>query len=680
MQDEQKYVVDSFLNNFSKYKEKKIVLYGTGSITKIILDNVKDFNFVGLMDGFKSSGSMYGFNILSYDEIKKLNVEVIIIVARISSTKLIYDRIKDFCMENNIITLDFNGNDLSIDKEIFTKDDEYFNKNEEELKKLIDTHEIISFDVFDTLITRKVLYPEEIYDIIGERILDRDLKKFRYSVERWADNMNIYELYDEYKTLMGCSEEQKEEFIKTEVATEKEFLSRREKMVEIFNYAVNSGKPVYLISDMDLPKEILGDILKSLGIEGYKDLLVSCDYRMKKREGLFKVFKEQVKGSSYLHIGDDENGDGVCANINGIDSYLIKNGYDLLSISSYGSILEYPQTSLDRYILGAFIEKAFNNPFVLYNSKGRLKMNNQYDKGYLFIGPVISSFMMWFIKNIKEYDKVIFSSRDGYLLSKLYEIAKKYFDLPECDYVLTSRACVIPASLVDEEDIKYALSYSFGGNPEEMLKYRFLLDEKDIEEYKGEEVEEYILRHKEKIFAKSRELEENYLKYLSKFDFNSKVAFFDFVALGTCQMGLEKIIDKKLDGFYFIKLNSIFDRINDLNIKSFLKDYRNSNIFENYLSLEQAISDFIPSLKCFDFEGNPVFFEDNRSEEDKKYIEELQKGVIDFFEVFLKKYNEEEISLEFIDKLFGLVDGEKTDISEDKLKDLSNVDEFCKRG
>ncbi len=679
MQDEEKYVVDSFLNNFSKYKEKRIALYGTGANTKIILNNVSGFNFVGLMDGFKNSGSMYGFNILGYDEVKKLNIQVIIIVARISSTKLIYDRIKDFCNENNILALDCNGNDLSIAKEVFNSENEYFDRNEEELKSLIDTHEIISFDVFDTLITRKVLSPEEIYDIIGKRISDNDLKKFRYSVERWSDNMNVYEVYDEYRKTIGCSEEKKEEIIKTEVATEKDFLSRREKMVEIFNYAVNKGKPVYLISDMDLPKEILGDILNSLDIKGYKDLLVSCDYRMKKREGLFKVFKEKVKGTSYLHIGDSEDSDGIYANMNGIDSYLIKNGYDLLTISSYGSILEYVKTPLDNYILGIFIERAFNNPFVLYNSKGRLKINSQYDKGYLFIGPVISSFMMWFIENIKEYDKVIFSARDGYLLSKLYEKAKKYFDLPKYDYLLTSRACVIPASLEDEEDIKYALTYSFGGSPEEMLKYRFLLDEGDIEKYKGEEVEEYILKHKEKIFAKSKKLKENYLKYLNKFNFTGKIAFFDFVALGTCQMGLEKVIDKKLDGYYFIRLNNTFDRINNLNIKSFLENYRDSNIFGNYLSLEQAISDFIPSLKCFDSEGKPVFFEDNRSKEDKKYIEELQKGVLDFFEVFLKNY-EGEITLSFIDKLFGLIDIEKTDISEDKLKDLSNVDEFCKRG
>ena len=55
MQDEEKYVVDSFLNIFSKYKEKRIALYGTGANTKIILNNVSGFNFVGLMDGYRSS-------------------------------------------------------------------------------------------------------------------------------------------------------------------------------------------------------------------------------------------------------------------------------------------------------------------------------------------------------------------------------------------------------------------------------------------------------------------------------------------------------------------------------------------------------------------------------------------------------------------------------------------------
>jgi hypothetical protein len=53
-------------------------------------------------------------------------------------------------------------------------------------------------------------------------------------------------------------------------------------------------------------------------------------------------------------------------------------------------------------MLGFFIAKAFNNPFILYNSAGKLNINCSYDRGYLFIAPLITAFMVWFINKIKE--------------------------------------------------------------------------------------------------------------------------------------------------------------------------------------------------------------------------------------------------------------------------------------
>ena len=41
-----------------------------------------------------------------------------------------------------------------------------------ELIHAISEHEIISFDVFDTLIMRKTLYPEDVFEIVQNRLPD----------------------------------------------------------------------------------------------------------------------------------------------------------------------------------------------------------------------------------------------------------------------------------------------------------------------------------------------------------------------------------------------------------------------------------------------------------------------------------------------------------------------------
>ena len=681
MQTEKEYIVNIFNENFSKYKDKRIILYGTGPNTKLILENVNGFNFVGLMDGYKKCGSMYGLDILDYDDVVKKNIDIIIIVARASSRKIIYNRISDFCNANGFLTLDIYGNDLAKNKEHFTENNLYFENSEEDLKKQIDSHEVISFDVFDTLIMRKTLFPEDVFEIIGNKISNNEFTKLRMSCTNFKRNANIFEVYDEYQKLTNISDEEKNRLIELELEIEKSVLVAREKMVEIFNYAIDKGKDVYLISDMYLPKNILNEILSKLNITGYKSLFVSCDYRMLKSQGLYGVYKESVQALSYLHIGDNEEADGIYAKVAGLDSYLIKSAYEMLEISIYRDIIDDAKTISERCILGLFIEKAFNNPFSLYKSKGRLKVEKPYNRGYLFIAPVIASFMEWFIDNVREYDSVIFSARDGYLLSKLYEIADRDNKLPRASYVLTSRVAAVASALYDKEDIEYASGYSFGGSPEDMLEKRFFLKKEEILEYTGEGFDEYALKHYDKILSRAKELRNNYLKYLEEFELSGKVAFFDFVASGTCQMCLNRILNINSQGFYFIRMLVDYYKIRGLNISAFLESanvYKlKSNIYEDYLFLEYIITSFEPSLSHFDEKGKPIFLEETRTPEYIEYVKEVHEGIINYYKEFINLISNSDINITLVDKLFGYMQERFSDI-DDKIP--SNVvlnDEFC---
>ncbi len=687
---EEQYVLELFQKSFRRFSDRRIVLYGTGVYTEVILNNVSDYNFVGIMDGYKTSGSFLGYDILDYDSVLDKKAEIIIIIARSSNTKVIYNRISDFCKANNIAVMDIYGNNLIENENVFVENNEYFSRNEDELKRLIDENDAISFDIFDTLIMRYTLYPEDVLEIISRRIGGNDFVKNRKESDRQV-NANIYEIYDEYKRITGISDSKKQKLINLEIEVEKSFLTAREKMVEILNYAVGNGKTVYLISDMYLPKDILGKILEKLGIKGYRDIFVSCDYKCQKASGLYRVYKNAVKGKKYLHIGDNYEADGVCAELNGISTYIIKNAYDMLDISIYRKINTIKNSLSERILLGIFIAKAFNNPFCLYSSSGRLKINSVYDRGYLFIAPLITSFMIWLINNVKNsaFDTILFSARDSFLVFNLYDKTREILDIkmPKGLYFLTSRMASGITCSTDEEDLRYFATYSYQGKPSEMLKKRFFLNDEDILEYNdNENVVEYVLRHKEKIKEVANSLRENYLKYIEKLGVkkNDNLAFIDFVSSGTSHYNLDKILGKANMGFYFIHIISTYEKKSKLNVKSLYEagnmfEIKNS-LFENYLFLEYIMSSLKPSLCCFGNNGEPIYLDERRTDSELETVKIIQRGIEDYYDLYLTKFSGlDEISVDFADIFLSFMDKRYSDIVDELSKNIVLENEFSNK-
>lgn len=676
MTAEEEYVLKTFNTNFSRIKEKRIALYGTGSYTEVILKNVFDYNFIGVMDGFKTDGTFCGYDILDCDGILAKDTEIIIIIARSNNTKIIYNRIADFCNENNIIAMNIYGEVLLKLQDSFIENNEYFKKNEDELKKLIDENEVISFDIFDTLIMRYTLLPDDVFELIERKKGIKDFAKIRRKSVKYS-NADIYEIYDEYQKNMGITDEEKQKLINFEVETERTVLTPRHKMVEMFNYAISRGKPVYLISDMYLTKEILECVLKDLGIEGYKNVFVSCEYKMLKSQGLFGKYKEIVKAESYLHIGDNLEADGIYAGINGISFYPIKSAYEMMNISSYNEAINMVKSLSDRLLLGLFMAEAFNNPFELYNSKGKLKISSAYKRSYLFFAPLISCFMIWLINSVKnsELDGIFFGARDGYLISKLYEKTKDILgaELPRGIYFLISRFAGCIACATDEEDIEYFSSYAYIGNPNDMLKERFFISPKEIIDYgESENIKKYVLRYKDEIIKIAGKMRKNYLKYIDNIGFLNKknIAFFDFVSSGTCQMCLNKLLNTESKGFYFIHIISDYWKKRVLDIRALYKAGNafeiNNCLFDNYLLLEYIMASFEPTLRHFDNEGKPVFIKDDRTEDEICIIKKVQEAIEQYYSMYLDKFLVfDDISVGLADMLFGFMDKKYSDICDE---------------
>jgi len=695
---EQEFLIHSFRKNFEESKNKNIVIYGISNNTKIILDEFKEYNILGLMDGYQTEGELYGKKILSQQEVLSLKTDIIVIVARASSTKIVFKRISDFCTKNDIKIYDVNGNDLLKKLGTITEDSEYFKKNSKDLLGEIDSHDVISFDIFDTLIMRKVLFPADVFEMVEKRMDHEKCKGFEFAKSRVLAEMQLLSgsyptfesIYNNLQKNVGLLDSEKKYLMELEFQIEKEVLIKREKMLEIYNYALKMDKEVYLVSDMYLTKDKMEEILSRLNITGYRDIIISCEYGTMKTQGLFGVLKNRIENKTCLHIGDNFEADILSARENNIDAYEIKSARDMLMLSSYRELFDNTETLSKRTMSGLFISKAFNDPFILYSSDGRKKVVEYDEFGYLFVAPIISEFLSWFIKNMEktDYTKILFLARDGYLLEKLYLIAKDYYKkatLPEAVYFLTSRIACIAATMYGENDIKKAVEIGYDGTSEELLKSRFLLRDFEIIKDKEGNAEEFIAGHYENILKRSSDLRENYLEYGEKMGITreDKLAVFDLAASGTCQLCLMDIFKNRMDGYYFVNIKDDNKRKEALNINSLYKIdtwfSKEAFICESYILLESILTSKDPSLQEFEKMGVPIFVNEKRTFEQLEDISRIQKAITDYYIDYLELGLFEEENINLADKILSFVQTKYTDVSEiSMIKDRLH-DEFFNR-
>lgn len=684
------YILYSFEQHFADWKNRNLVIYGTGPKTKLILEQFPDYHIVGVMDGLRPDCEFYGKPVLTYADVLRLKVDLIIVVAQMGSLKKIYGRISQFCYANQIDLTNINGQnlfDLFGIGHLTQESARYFKVSEKDLLKQIEEHDTISFDVFDTLIQRKTLLPQDVFDIVGHRagckgIQIPDFKKVRLraEAENPSNGTDIYGIYDYLQDLTGISAEEKQYLCQLEITVERQVIIPRKKMMEIFEYALRSGKKVSLISDMYLPKGVMEEILAGLGICGYEDIFVSCDYGLTKESGLYELYRQKTSGKTYLHIGDNPHADGCCAHKAGLDFFLIQNAYQMMQMSSYQRLTKHLRTVNERSLAGLCISRVFNNPFSLYDTYGKPKINNIADAGYVFFGAIITNFIIWLVRELEQnqYEDILFSARDGYLIQELYHTALqelKLTELPEGIYFQTSRKLCTVISMENDEDIDWLARYYAEYTPELMLQKRFDLAEADIlpfDEDNYPDLTAYALAHKNKITEKSKQIRNNYLAYMIDIGLEEgkKYALFDFCATGTSQYFLAKAIPYRLEGLYLCRYYDHGNMVCDIKAKSLLSNHSrynyNSYFFGHYIIFETFITSPAPSLNSMDEHGEPVYAEEVRSEKQLRYVREMQNTIREYFDDYLKLLYVpgETIDQEVSDRILNLMDEGYSDIGD----------------
>ncbi len=682
---EEKYIYDQFRNNFLDSKTNPIILYGTGLNTQKLVEKIDGNRIAGLMDEKKTGQVLWGYKVLSYSEAAQINNCIIVIIARNAVINVIYRRIEKFCQENDIPVYDIQGKNLQKEQEE-VKEFPCFTQREGELKEKIKQHDIISFDIFDTLLMRRILRPRDIFSVMDTGL--RDLK-YCFSEERVKaedsfkseDNPDIYEIYRKLQTNTQSSEEEIHQLLDKEVELEKRFLVRREKMCNIFDWTLEQGKEVYIVSDMYFSRDILENILQEFGIKGYKDIFISCEHKLKKQEGLFKKYKERTsnEGEKYLHIGDNYFSDIIAAQYEGIDTYQVFSAQEKLECSLYSGLLQNCRTLEENIVLSLFAEQAYNDPFRLCEANGKLLIGRLEEAISFFVAPLICKYIIWLIQGIKsgQCDLVLFPSRDGYLLKKIYQKIKTenpYLKLPEAVYLYTSRRAALVAAAETEADVQEIIDFIFVKDKKELLKERFGI---------GYTQDMHISN--EMLLTKCKEEQNYYKKYLRQSGLNDclKIAFMDFVAMGTVQAALEQIMETKFEGFYFLRRLADKKKMKELKCHSLYKEAGDfqieANVYRFYYFLETIITSYEPTFWGVDKAGNLVFYEEKRSKEAIELIKRMHDEILSYSDILFNLIPDiysADSSIEFYDALLGGFSADFSEIMTDEINCLINIDEF----
>lgn len=306
-----------------------------------------------------------------------------------------------------------------------------------EFARRLGQYEVVSFDLFDTLIFRPFSEPADVFHHMGLRLGIMDFKRIRMEQEVLARKRKFEEA-GHYEVTLGEIWQQMEretgiaaEYgMGLETELERKFCYANPYMKEVFQSLAarsSEGPKLIVVSDMYMPSDFLLRLLEENGYTGIEKLYVSCEYRAGKANGeLYKTVKEEYKGLSIAHVGDNSHSDVKMAEKAGIKAFYYPN--------VNRKARDYRAYDMSPVIGGAYRGIVDNHIY-----SGLYRHSREYEYGYIYGGL----FAVGYCRFIHEYcvknqvDRLLFLSRDGDILKKVYD---RLYAGEDTDYVYWSRA------------------------------------------------------------------------------------------------------------------------------------------------------------------------------------------------------------------------------------------------
>lgn len=339
---EKEYCLSKFEETFQNLKGKRIALYGTGAYAHEIINNIikknSEWQLVCVVDDAKVDKYMDGYCVISTDQMVNMAIDSVIIAAQIRSAESVYNRIWNICRTHGIGLFNLYGKDMYIlHEDVYYKDYNYPQKIENDIFKEIDRHDVVSFDIDDTLFMLKEVLEFDFFREVQMELINAGVNLYYFANEivdlkKQNTFSSLCQLIHMAIRKNGLSEVSNDFIYKVlDRVLLREYVPRKA-VLEVIKYAISNGKEVYLIADIEqyrFDKVVLEELLKTYEVVGYKDIVCSVDFKKNKYSGLYRIIKDKIGEKNCVHIGDDREADIIVPQLYGMDTFWIKNSMEM---------------------------------------------------------------------------------------------------------------------------------------------------------------------------------------------------------------------------------------------------------------------------------------------------------------------------------------------------------------
>lgn len=332
---------------------------------------------------------------------------------------------------------------------------------------------VISFDLFDTLLIRRIHDPDLvklpvarfIAALAGEAGLNwswNRVQRLRDDIEkrhRCATGEQFEDLeacYPQFmrETLATIFGKRMEEDLLTrvtdyELAMESTMLVVRREFGDWLRELKGQGKRIFIISDIYLPASHLERLAANAGLMEYAEAVVSsADTFLAKASGKGFVRLRDAYGldtASWLHVGDNPVSDGLRPAEFGIRALVLHDGSEKWRKALVKRYYNYSQ---GRPFWRGRILQQLMMPLEGEN----VERHPLYIEGFNFFAPLIGAMVQQIAERCRDLRiaKIFFLSREGWTFKKVWEaIAPALFPdgrLPAAEYLYVSRMALAGAS------------------------------------------------------------------------------------------------------------------------------------------------------------------------------------------------------------------------------------------
>ena len=281
--------------------------------------------------------------------------------------------------------------------------------------KMLADHDVISFDVFDTLLFRCVDDPTTLFHIVGAQLNVLDFPALRIAAEREArrgvphGEVNLEQIYAQL-ALWGIDAQRG---MRLEWELECACCHANAYLLDIVRMLAAQGKRLIAVSDMYLSAKQVAHLLEKSGYPPFAQVFVSCEHGANKASSeLFAIVRRQCgEAHSYVHIGDHPHSDHLSPR---------RHGFSVLRYANVHTLGD-PHRAHDLSVVTGSIYRGLVNA-KLHGSDARFSM--AFELGYVYGSLLAIGYCQYLQEQRRRLglDQLLFLARDGDILRQVYAL------------------------------------------------------------------------------------------------------------------------------------------------------------------------------------------------------------------------------------------------------------------